>query len=123
MDYIYSRFGLHVDLEQNVMGDSAFELVDSNLTDAERDNRERDFNYNYERPYPTTVSSRADTAGGGYIRRTGKLANPPVGTRGVEDAGPRSTSSPRGAADRGWVISRNLPGATDGCLLHDIRKQ
>lgn len=82
MDYIYSRFDLHVDLEQNVMGQSTFELVDSDLTDAERDKREHDFNYNHERPYPTTVSSRAGTARGGYIRRTGKLANPPVGTLG-----------------------------------------
>jgi hypothetical protein len=76
-------FGLHVHLEHNIMGHSAFALVSSNLTDAERDSRERDFNYDHQRPYTTAVSLGADIGAGCYIRRTdGELANPPVGTLG-----------------------------------------
>jgi hypothetical protein len=45
--------------------------------------RERDFNYNHQRPYATAVSSRADIAPGRYIHRPdGKLANPLVGALG-----------------------------------------
>jgi hypothetical protein len=76
-------FDLHVHLEHNVMGHAAFALVSTNLTDAERHIRERDFNYDHQRPYTTAVSSGADIGAGCYIRRTdGELASPPVGTLG-----------------------------------------
>ncbi|KAH6856011.1 hypothetical protein B0I37DRAFT_442755 [Chaetomium sp. MPI-CAGE-AT-0009] len=76
-------FDLHVHLEHNLMGHSTFLTVPLNLTDAEREIRKRDFNYDHTRPYTTAVSSGADIGAGCYIRRAdGKDASPMVGTLG-----------------------------------------
>ncbi|KAK3945665.1 hypothetical protein QBC46DRAFT_430296 [Diplogelasinospora grovesii] len=77
------HFDLHVHLEHNTIGHSAFPLLPTTLTQAERIHRIRDFNYGVREKYETLVNAGADMSAGCHLTRVdGQPSNPMVGTLG-----------------------------------------
>lgn len=77
------RLDLHVHMEHNEIGHSAFELLKVDLTPAEYDERARSYNFELERPYLRAVPAGADIGTATYIKRDdGTSVSPLVGTLG-----------------------------------------
>jgi hypothetical protein len=77
------KLGLRVHIEHNIIGPRVFHLHETNLTQAERLEKIRDFAIQPMNPYSISPNAGADIGAGRYLQRQdGKLSSPMLGTLG-----------------------------------------